>query len=47
MQSTYSVSEAQAQLPALLKKAEADGIPIAKRDKIAVVFAQRIRELLE
>jgi PHD/YefM family antitoxin component YafN of YafNO toxin-antitoxin module len=49
MQSTYSVSEAQAQLPALLKKAEADVIAIAKRDKIVayLVSAERMEAIAE
>jgi prevent-host-death family protein len=52
VRSTYSVSEAQAQLPALLKKAEQDLIAIAKRDKtvaylISVERMEAIAETLE
>jgi prevent-host-death family protein len=47
--STYSVSEAQAQLPALLKKAENDLIAIAKRDKTVayLVSAERMEAIAE
>ena len=49
MRSTYSVSEAQAQLPALLKKAEDDLIVIAKRDKTVayLVSAERMEAIAE
>jgi prevent-host-death family protein len=47
--STYSVSEAQAQLPALLKKAQDDLIAIAKRDKTVayLISAERLEAIAE
>lgn len=49
VRSTYSVSEAQAQLPALLKKAQGDLIAIAKRDKTVayLVSAERMEAIAE
>jgi PHD/YefM family antitoxin component YafN of YafNO toxin-antitoxin module len=49
MESTYSVSEAQAQLPALLKRAETDLIAIAKLDKTVayLVSAERMQAIAE
>jgi len=49
VRSTYSVSEAQAQLPALLKKAQSDLIAIAKRDKTVayLVSAERMEAIAE
>ena len=49
MPSTYSVSEAQAKLPALLKKAQNDLIAIAKRDKTVayLVSAGRMEAIAE
>lgn len=49
MGSTYSVSEAQAQLPALLKKAQGDLIAIANRDKTVayLVSAERMEAITE
>jgi prevent-host-death family protein len=49
VRSTYSVSEAQAQLPALLKKAEEDLIAIAKRDRTVayLVSAERMEAIAE
>jgi PHD/YefM family antitoxin component YafN of YafNO toxin-antitoxin module len=49
VRSTYSVSEAQAQLPALLKKAQNDLIAIAKRDKTVayLVSAERMEAIAE
>jgi prevent-host-death family protein len=49
VRSTYSVSEAQAQLPALLKKAEEELIAIAKRDKTVayLVSAERMEAIAE
>jgi len=49
VQSTYSVSEAQAQLPALLKRAETDLIAIAKRDRTVayLVSAERMQAIAE
>ena len=49
MRSTYSVSEAQAQLPMLLKRAENDLIVITRRDKTVayLVSAQRMEAIVE
>jgi prevent-host-death family protein len=49
VRSTYSVSEAQAQLPALLKRAEQDLIAIAKRDRTVayLVSAERMEAIAE
>ncbi len=49
MRSTYSVSEAQAQLPALLKRAEQDLIAIARRDKTVayLISAERMEAIAE
>ena len=49
MRSTYSVSEAQAQLPMLLKRAENDLIIITRRDKTVayLVSAQRMEAIVE
>ena len=49
MPSTYSVAEAQAQLPALLKRAENDLIVITRRDKTVayLVSAQRMEAIVE
>ena len=49
VRSTYSVSEAQAQLPMLLKKAENDLIVITRRDKTVayLVSAQRMEAIVE
>ena len=49
VRSTYSVSEAQAQLPALLKKAQSDLIAIARRDKTVayLVSAERMEAIAE
>jgi len=49
MRSTYSVSEAQAQLPTLLKRAEKDLIVITRRDKTVayLVSAQRMEAIVE
>jgi PHD/YefM family antitoxin component YafN of YafNO toxin-antitoxin module len=49
MRSTYSVSEAQAQLPALLKKAQGDLIAIANRDKTVayLISAERMEAIAE
>jgi prevent-host-death family protein len=49
MRSTYSVSEAQAQLPALLKRAQNDLIVITRRDKTVayLVSAQRMEAIVE
>ena len=49
MRSTYSVSEAQAQLPALLKKAQSDLIAIAKRDETVayLISAERMEAIAE
>ena len=49
MRSTYSVSEAQAQLPTLLKRAENDLIVITRRDKTVayLVSAQRMEAIVE
>jgi PHD/YefM family antitoxin component YafN of YafNO toxin-antitoxin module len=47
VRSTYSVSEAQAELPALPKKVQSDLIAIAKRDKIIayLVSAKRMEAI--
>jgi prevent-host-death family protein len=49
MPSTYSVAEAQAQLPALLRKVENDLIVITRRDKTVayLVSAQRMEAIVE
>ncbi|HYY28585.1 MAG TPA: type II toxin-antitoxin system Phd/YefM family antitoxin [Chthoniobacterales bacterium] len=49
MSSTYSVAEAQAQLPALLKKANNDLIVITRRDKTVayLVSVQRMEAIVE
>jgi prevent-host-death family protein len=49
MRSTYSVSEAQAQLPTLLKRAENDLMVITRRDKTVayLVSAQRMEAIVE
>jgi len=49
MSSTYSVAEAQAQLPALLRKVENDLIVITRRDKTVayLVSAQRMEAIVE
>jgi prevent-host-death family protein len=49
VRSTYSVSEAQAQLPALLKRAEQDLIAIARRDKTVayLISAERMEAIAE
>ena len=49
MSSTYSVAEAQAQLPALLKKADNDLIVITRRDKTVayLVSVQRMEAIVE
>jgi prevent-host-death family protein len=49
MASTYSVAEAQAQLPALLRKVENDLIVITRRDKTVayLVSAQRMEAIVE
>jgi prevent-host-death family protein len=49
MPSTYSVAEAQAQLPALLKRAENDLIVITRRAKTVayLVSAQRMEAIVE
>ena len=49
MPSTYSVAEAQAQLPALLKRAENDLIVITRRDRTVayLVSAQRMEAIVE
>ena len=49
MRSTYSVSEAQAQLPVLLKRAQNDLIVITRRDKMVayLVSAQRMEAIVE
>jgi prevent-host-death family protein len=49
MSSTYSVAEAQAQLPALLKKANNDLIVITRRDKAVayLVSIQRMEAIVE
>jgi prevent-host-death family protein len=49
MSSTYSVAEAQAQLPALLKKANNDLIVITRRDKAVayLVSVQRMEAIVE
>ena len=49
MSSTYSVAEAQAQLPALLKKATNDLIVITRRDKTVayLVSVQRMEAIVE
>jgi len=49
MGSTYSVSEAQAQLPTLLKRAENEVIVITRRDKTVayLVSAQRMEAIVE
>ena len=49
MPSTYSVAEAQAQLPALLRKIENDLIVITRRDKTVayLVSAQRREAIVE
>jgi prevent-host-death family protein len=49
MPSTYSVAEAQAQLPALLKKANNDLIVITRRDKTVayLVSVQRMEAIVE
>ena len=49
MASTYSVTEAQAQFPALLRKVEHDLIGITRRDKTVayLVSAQRMEAIAE
>ena len=49
MSSTYSVAEAQAQLPALLRKVENDLIVITRRDKTVayLISAQRMEAIAE
>ena len=49
MVSTYSVTEAQAQFPALLRKVENDLIGITRRDKTVayLVSAQRMEAIVE
>ena len=49
MRSTYSVSEAQAQQPALLKKAQDDLLSIAKSDKTVayLLSAERMEAIAE
>ena len=49
MRPTYSVSEAQAQLPTLLKRAENEVIVITRRDKTVayLVSAQRMEAIVE
>jgi PHD/YefM family antitoxin component YafN of YafNO toxin-antitoxin module len=49
MPSTYSVAEAQAQLPALLRKIENDLIVITRRDKTVayLVSARRMEAIVE
>ena len=49
MSPTYSVAEAQAQLPALLKKANNDLIVITRRDKAVayLVSVQRMEAIVE
>ena len=49
MPSTYSVSEAQAQLPTLLKRAENELIVITRRDKTIayLVSAERMEAIVE
>ena len=49
MPSTYSVSEAQAQLPTLLKRAENELIVITRRDKTVayLVSAERMEAIVE
>jgi prevent-host-death family protein len=49
METTYSVTEAQAGLPALLKKAEEETIVITRRDKPVayVISAERMLAIAE
>jgi prevent-host-death family protein len=49
MPSTYSVAEAQAQLPALLRKVEQDLIVITRHDKTVayLISAQRMEAIVE
>ncbi len=49
MESTYSVTEAQAALPALLKRAQREMIVIARRDKPVafLVSAERMAAIAE
>jgi PHD/YefM family antitoxin component YafN of YafNO toxin-antitoxin module len=49
MQTTYSVTEAQASLPALLKKAQKNLIVIARREKAVayLISAERMAAIAE